>query len=60
MFGQLCPDCLKAKLFTSLPLFIAFYDQQDKLGAYSSREAEAPPQDPYSKSEFRFHMCCQI
>ena len=33
---RISPDCLKFKLFSSLPLFVAFYNQQEILGVYFS------------------------
>ena len=34
-FSELFSDCLNVKLFTTLPFFVAFYDQQGILGTKS-------------------------
>ena len=40
------PDCLKVKLFYHLAIFVAFYDQQEKRGTFSSYEEEPLPMTP--------------
>ena len=51
---ELFPDCLEVKLFTSLPLFVAFYDQQGVLRTYSSSGAEAPTLTPAGNRTWAF------
>ena len=50
------PDGLKLNRVSSLPLSVAFYDQQGILGAYSSLGTEASPRNPYGVAGCECHV----